>query len=169
MSESEWLTIAEMARRLGTTEPRLRRILQREEFSEYTRQQERHTRTGTRTGTVVSVSVLPRLREAFEKGSTQQPEHKREREQSEALSLSKMAALYSALAAEKDARIRQQENEINHLRGEVEFLRKQVEGKILQAAPSEPMPVTTGQAETTQTGGQAETDTRRPWWQIWRR
>lgn len=171
MSESEeWVTVAEAARRLDTNEPRLRRLLKLPDFAEAVRQETRQTKTGTRTGTVVSVSVLPTLREALEKGTGSESQHKQEREHSEALSLQQVAAVYQALAAEKEARIRQQEREIEHLRDEVEFLRKQLENRLLPPAHETPPHSSENTPVHREEMREAQRDHQRcAWWQFWKR
>ena len=58
--------LSEAAERLGVTLPRLQRLLRRAEFAPHVSKGERRTRTGTRTVTLVSVSVLPDLRSTIE-------------------------------------------------------------------------------------------------------
>jgi len=74
------LTVSEAAAELGTTQPRLRRLLVRPDFAGRTQTETRETKTGTRTATVVPVSVLDDLRAALEAAPVR--EQKQEREQS---------------------------------------------------------------------------------------
>ena len=77
------LTIAEAAVQLQVTLPRLRRLLARPEFTAVLAKQERVTRTGTRTSTVIRESVLIVLNAALrgEGVPLAHIEREREREQ----------------------------------------------------------------------------------------
>ena len=63
--EPESVTISKAAETLGVTLPRLARLLKRPEFAASVSKGERQTRTGTRTVTLVRVSVLDALRRAL--------------------------------------------------------------------------------------------------------
>jgi hypothetical protein len=96
------LTVAEAAALLNVTIPRLRRLLARPDFAPLLRQQERRTRTGTRTSTVIPESVLVSLQAIVESGETSFPgqEAEQEREQERNRNGNEHAALREAFQSD---------------------------------------------------------------------
>ena len=123
------IPITEAARSLAVTLPRLQRALKRQEFASHVWQEARPTRTGTRTVTVVSISVLDRLKAVLREGSG---EHKRERSHGEALVSDsaegeRLRAVWELAMRQADARIREQAETITDLRQDKERLIKEHE------------------------------------------
>ena len=111
VSVPEALTLAEAAERLSITLPRLTRLLKRAEFAPGVSQVQRATKTGTRTVTLVSVSVI----EAVLLSLTEQ-KHKQygpnryrspegEGRQEEERDAGQLSPLVAALLTEQEARL----------------------------------------------------------------
>ncbi|MDX1935176.1 MAG: hypothetical protein SFU56_21475 [Capsulimonadales bacterium] len=69
---SVFISVSEAAQQLGVNLPRLLRYLRREPFVAYLRKEDRKTRTGMRTVTLVSVSILSELKRALREENPQQ-------------------------------------------------------------------------------------------------
>jgi hypothetical protein len=110
-----------MATRLGVTLPRLMRLLKRPELAPLCWQESRPTRTGTRTVTLVSISVQERLKEAFTEADTEQ---KRKHLRGEPLAFDdpRFRAMVAMLTREQRERIEEQTRTIADLRGDKERL-----------------------------------------------
>jgi hypothetical protein len=115
------VTVSVMATRLGVTLPRLMRLLKRPELTSLCWQESRPTRTGTRTVTLVSVSVQERLKEAFTEAGTEQ---KRKHLRGEPLAFDdpRFRAMVAMLTREQRERIEEQTRTIADLRGDKERL-----------------------------------------------
>lgn len=70
------VTLTDLAGRLGVSLPRLQRLLKRPEFVRHVRKGQRKTATGTRTVTLVSVSVLEALEQAVREAETEQKHYR---------------------------------------------------------------------------------------------
>jgi hypothetical protein len=110
-----------MATRLGVTLPRLMRLLKRPELTSLCWQESRPTRTGTRTVTLVSISVQERLKEAFTEADTEQ---KRKHLRGEPLAFDdpRFRAMVAMLTREQRERIEEQTRTIADLRNDKERL-----------------------------------------------
>jgi hypothetical protein len=167
----EFLPVAEAARRLGVSEPRLRRLLKLSEWAHAHQEREYRTRTGTRTGLVVPVSVLVSLGAALSKEGTEQ---ERKREHVGAPAAPQETGLAVALLAEKDERIAD-------LKAQLETKDRQIEAlttalrlaqeniareQVLEAMPSgaaiEPKETEAGEEKAAEPVKQ-----QRPWWRLW--
>lgn len=114
-SEAEGIPLSEAAAQLGITRPRLQRLLQRPQWASASWKTERETRTGTRTVTLVRVSVLPALQTEIIEREREQDGPACSRSYSRSDSMQSRSAsrdtsgqlepLAAALLAEKDARI----------------------------------------------------------------
>ena len=93
----EWVTVAQAAERLGTTVPRLRRLLARPELSDCSRQEAVQTQRGTRTSMVVLVSQFPTLRQSLQKAETGESIEEQKQEHLKTFSKREAAALELAL------------------------------------------------------------------------
>jgi hypothetical protein len=118
---SDSVTVSVMAERLGVTLPRLMRLLKRPELAPLCWQESRPTRTGTRTVTLVSVSVQERLKEAFTEADTEQ---KRKHLRGEPLAFDdpRFRAMVAMLTREQRERIEEQTRTIADLRDDKERL-----------------------------------------------
>ena len=170
-----WLTVAEAAKRLGVSIPRLRRLLARPEFASCARQVTHETKTGTRTAMAVPVPVLPALQTAIEQGNGQQ----REREQGEPFSLSaqELAVYTDRMLAERERLIAEKDARIADLTARIEYL-EQAHRHALEALAREQalraLPPVQPEAQTPAEGARPEEPTmpaqeKRPWWWPWRR
>jgi hypothetical protein len=110
------LTVAEAAQQLNVTLPRLRRMLARPDFAACLLQVERQTKTGTRTSTVLPVSVLVSLQQALESGETAKRDVEAEREQEREQTQNRN---------ENAVLLEQMRSEIQYLRGELTAQREQ--------------------------------------------
>lgn len=123
----EGLPMASVANALGVTLPRLQRLLKAERFAPHVYKGERKTRTGTRTVTVVSISVLDALKEALIEG---EGEHKRKHSRAEALPFTptesdqRHAAAIELLTREYRERIEEQARTIADLRTDKQELKE---------------------------------------------
>lgn len=93
----ELLTVAQAAERLGTTIPRLRRLLARPEMEGASRQEAIETKRGTRTSTVVPVPELPRLAKALQMGDAAPGVQKQEQARLRTFSETEVLALQTTL------------------------------------------------------------------------
>jgi hypothetical protein len=115
MPDEEYLTVAEAAERIGFTIPRLRRLIARPPYVQHCRTVSRETRTGTRAAVVIPVSMLAEMAS----GRHERPQQEREREQGhieEGRSDPDLAAAYERIIAEKDARIKDLTEALEHER-----------------------------------------------------
>ena len=123
----EGLPVASVATALGVTLPRLQRLLKSDRFAPHVHKGERKTRTGTRTVTVVSVSVLDALKEALVEAEGEQ---KRKHSHGEALPFSategdqRHAAAIELLTREYRERIEEQSRTIADLRADKQELKE---------------------------------------------
>lgn len=115
----ELLTVAEAGKALSVSIPRLRRLLARPEFASYSQRIDRQTRTGTRTATVIPISVLAHLRTEIEKQNEREQE--RERPNSFSSGSSEVSVYVQALLREKDARIAELTSALEHERQQSRF------------------------------------------------
>jgi hypothetical protein len=151
------------------TEPRLRRLLSRPDFRSYARQEERKTRTGTRTATVIPVRVLPDFRAALEKEAGSNGQREREQKQPEAFA--SIAAAYETVLREKEARIADLQTALEHEREQSRRLAEALaREQTLRALPS-PSPQTAARSthddaveRDAESVGQIT-----PWWKLWER
>jgi len=160
------LTVSEAAAELGTTQPRLRRLLARPDFAGRVHQQERETKTGTRTATVVPVLLLDDLRAALETraagterargaGPVREQKQEREQEQEQAASLpfafpspqepDQLSPLGARLVAEMEGRIMDLQRQLEAANAALE--REQQNHARTQALASLPAPVEQHDAE----------------------
>ena len=123
----EGLPVASVATALGVTLPRLQRLLKSDRFAPHVHKGERKTRTGTRTVTVVSVSVLDALKEALVEAEGEQ---KRKHSHGEALPFAategdqRHAAAIELLTREYRERIEEQSRTIADLRADKQELKE---------------------------------------------
>jgi len=112
--ESVSVPLSEAAATLGITLPRLTRLLKRPEFAAGVSKSERQTRTGTRTITLVSVSVLEAVRFSLSEHKHEQygPNHYRS---GAAGSGDQLPALALQILAEREARLADKDAEIQRL------------------------------------------------------
>ncbi len=169
------VTASEAAARLGIPLPRLMRLLRRPEFAPHVGKGERETRTGTRTVTVVSVSVMPALRTATEEHKHEQNGPERYRPDDAAARM-QLSVVYETLLREKDARIADLAAALEHERES----HRRTQTLLALAPPQAPTETGPGAPEsgaTVESGGctepaqseAQERETRRAWWQFWRR
>jgi hypothetical protein len=120
------VTVCEAAQRLGFTLPRLQRLLKRPEFAPHVHQAERPTRTGTRTVTLVSVSVLEALRstESEQKrkqyGANRYRSEAGERSKEEGADGETSGPLVQAVIGQMEARLHDKDAVIEHLRRQLD-------------------------------------------------
>ncbi len=121
-TSGESITVSDAAERLGITLPRLQRLLRRPDFAAHVHKAEHQTRTGTRTVTLVSVSVLPALSSvaAEQKREHYGPNHYRSEPASEATCGGRAGSetsgpLVQAVIAQMEARLRDKDAEIERL------------------------------------------------------
>ena len=175
------VTVSELAARLDVTLPRLQRVLKREPFAALLQKQARATRTGTRTVTCVSVSVIPALQEALREGNN---EHKREHLRPLPLvspTDEQTRAYLEMLTRQADARIAEQAQTIADLRRDKDELRLERERlqcevlaltfqvqefRSIGAKQNSPQEATGETNETVSAGvSVVPTQKRRWWWQ----
>lgn len=185
MSDSEeWVTIAEAAKRLEVTIPRLRRWLARPENERLSVTRETRTRTGTRTAVTVLVSVLPTIKAALEIGE--------ERERTETGTRTGTGTNENTFPFPPPSEAENLRREIEILKaerekdaGEVAFLRSEIERRnqseselrrLMMVDKQELLELRqrlaiTGEADTNShdNGGGAEKITGRRWWEIWKK
>jgi len=151
------LTVSEAAAELGTTQPRLRRLLARPDFAGRVHQQERETKTGTRTATVVPVLLLDDLRAVLEAAPIREqkrerepspPEQEHEQEQAASLPFSfpmsaqepdQLSPLGARLVAEMEGRIADLQRQLELANAALE--REQMNHARTQALAALPAPV----------------------------
>jgi hypothetical protein len=135
----EAIPVADAARLLGVTLPRLQRTLKHPEFFPHVLKTERPTKTGTRTVTVISVSVMDALKAALSEGDGEQ---KRKQSHPEAFVFSpgeaeqRHRAALELLTREYSDRIEEQGRTITDLRRDKEDLRGERE-KLLEELKQE--------------------------------
>jgi hypothetical protein len=115
MPDEEYLTVAEAAERFGFTIPRLRRIVSRPPYAERCKTLERETRTGIRTALMLPVSLMGEMG----RGPAVPIERKQERERNGRENVSTVTepiAVYERIIAEKDARIKDLSDALEHER-----------------------------------------------------
>jgi chromosome segregation ATPase len=110
----------DLAERLGVSVPRLQRLLKRPEFASHVHKGERQTATGTRTVTLVSVSVIGQVEQAIRDQRDGTGEQKRERLHAEALVSDdeRARALVGMVMQQAEARISELSTALADVRGE---------------------------------------------------
>ena len=131
-AESVTIPVTELAAKLSVPLPRLQRALKREQFASHVSKADRKTRTGTRTVTVVNISVLPALEAALREGEGEQ---KREHSRPEVLTSDEpnLRAMLDFVTRQADARIGEQARTIEDLRKDKDELRGELERERLRA------------------------------------
>lgn len=116
----EAVPVQDLARELAITLPRLQRLLKRPEFARSVHKGERQTQTGTRTVTLVNVSIVPALREQIQSQSGAAGEQKREQKRTETLALDdeRTRVLVSLLMQQAEARIQELSASLSDVRAE---------------------------------------------------
>jgi hypothetical protein len=115
MPDEEFLTVAEAAASIDFTIPRLRRLLARPDYARHCKTIDRQTRTGTRTAMMVPVSLLSQIANMSHAQTKQ--EQKQEREHIDpGLPAQELIAAYERIIAEKDARIKDLTDALEHER-----------------------------------------------------
>ncbi len=148
----ELLTVAEAAGRLGVSIPRLRRLLAHPEWSQHTHTIERETKTGTRTSTVVPVSVLPAIQSAISE---------RERNQTGA----NRSSLDGQLAPTVQKALSDKDGEIAFLREQVQAMSENLAREQIAHAETRRMIAATSRAEPEpETRTETEPKRSRSWW-----
>lgn len=108
---TESITVSEAAQRLGVTLPRLTRLLKRPEFAAHIAKAERQTKTGTRTVTLVDVTILETLRLTLSEHKHEQNEPNRYLSDEGG----QLPALAVRLLEEREARLTDKDAEIARL------------------------------------------------------
>ena len=108
------VSLSDAAARLGITLPRLTRLLKRPEFVAGITKAERQTRTGTRTVTLISVSVFEAIRLTLGEQEREQFGLKRSRS-GEAGQEGQLPPLAMQILAEREARLADKDAEIERL------------------------------------------------------
>lgn len=112
--DSVCVPLSEAAARLRIILPRLTRLVKRPEFTSGITKTERQTKTGTRTVTLVSISVLEAVRLMISEQKHEQNGAKRYRS-GEALNNEQLPALAQMLLAERETRLADKDAEIRRL------------------------------------------------------
>ena len=113
-SEAVTVSLSDAAARLGITLPRLTRLLKRPEFAAGVTKAERQTKTGTRTVTLISVSVFEAIRLTLGEQEREQFGLKRSRS-GEAGQEGHLPLLALQILAEREARLTDKDAEIERL------------------------------------------------------
>jgi hypothetical protein len=154
---TETVTLAEAAKMLQTNLPRLTRLIERPHSADSVRREPRQTKTGIRTVTLLSVSVLPALKADLQGKVETEREQKQKQSQEELLASvqSEVAFLRAELVAQREARDKA-DSEFRRLllSRDMEITRIQQENRLLLAAP----PV----ENATQDAQETRTDTETP-------
>lgn len=181
------VSISEAAERLGVTLPRLQRALKRPEFAAHVRIGERPTRTGTRTVTLVSVSVLGDLSRWLgeQKHKQKRPESLPSEAGAQGGQLTPAEATARGFYERLDAQRREQiaelkaalEHERQTTRALADALAREQALRALPPPQAEPEAVGSPETDTpTAKGSESEASgpekgvQRRPWWErLWGR
>jgi hypothetical protein len=123
----EVLTVAEAANRLGTTIPRLRRLLAKLDMATCSRQEAIQTKRGTRTSTVVLVLEIDRLKSALSMGERGPIIQKQEQEHLRVFSETEVFALQTTLRRTEEL-LQSKDNELSAKDEIITLLREKIEG-----------------------------------------
>ena len=177
---TETVTLAEAVKRLDTNLPRLTRLISKPPYAEYVRREVRPTKTGMRTVTLLSVSILDALKAELQERTGSDSEQKQKQDYSELLLQlrAENTRLWKEMTAQREARdqadsefrrlLLSRDMEIVQLQGEVQ--------KLLTSGPvtveAEPTLEDTQESPSAPQTAQelAKVDERPPrrWWEVWK-